>query len=293
MQVKTWELWTRDGTMYGGYKNLESNSLLGRSGMTTGRINILRIFAIISLISVGYARADEEAKVKAGEVSIFEVSWMGMLAGLGTIEIQSPQKHNGIWHRVYHVDGTTGEWFKGVYVAKDQATAFTRPWDWGVSKFYIEQEEGKLVGSSFVQKKWLDFDHDHCKVHEKVSVPEKPDDLADHDLHYGAIDAIGGTLRLRSYDYVIGKSVRYMIYTSEKNWWLEATPTAVEDVTVPAGRFKTTKLKLQTYLGKQLQQKGEVNVWVANAPPRQIVQVQGEIKIGSVYMRLSKYQSGQ
>ncbi|MCX6118149.1 MAG: DUF3108 domain-containing protein [Proteobacteria bacterium] len=230
---------------------------------------------------------------KPGEITTYQASWMGMHAGSATIEVQSPQKHNGMWHRVFHVDGKTGDWFKGIFVAHDESTAFVRPWDAGVSKFYIEQNEGTLLGKPFIQKKWLDFNHDACKVTEKVWMPGKEDDIKDREVQYGAIDAIGSVFKMRTFDYVLNKPEKFLVYTSEKNWFLEANPVAIEDVTVPAGTFKSVKLRLQTYIGKALQQKGEVYVWIAKSAPFQLVQVQGEIKIGSVFLRMSHYQEGQ
>ncbi len=235
----------------------------------------------------------KDTPFKAGEVSEYALSWMGMLAGYGTIEIQAPQKLDGIWHRAFHVEGRTGDWFKGIYVANDRASALARPWDWGVTKFYIEQQEGKFLGKSFSMKKWLDFSHDRCKVSEKTEQPGKALHLIERDVQYGAVDVIGATLKLRTFNYVPGKAERFLVYTSEKNWYLEATPIAVENVTVPAGTFKAMKVKLQTFIGKEMQQKGDVYVWIANDPQRTLVQVQGEIKIGSVYMRLSKYTPGR
>lgn len=235
----------------------------------------------------------KDTPFKAGEVSEYAISWMGMLAGYGTIEVQTPQKIDGIWHRAYHVEGRTGDWFKGIYVANDQASALTRPWDWGVTKFYIEQQEGKFLGKSFSMKKWLDFNHDRCKVNEKSEQPGKPTQVVERDVQYGAVDVIGATLKLRTFNYVPGKAERFLVYTSEKNWFLEASPIGNEDVTVPAGTFKAMKVKLQTFIGKEMQQKGDVYVWIANDPQRTLVQVQGEIKIGSVYMRLSKYIPGR
>ncbi len=230
---------------------------------------------------------------KSGEVSTYHASWMGMHAGTAKIEVQAPQKHNGIWHRVFHVDGRTGDWFKGIFVAHDESTAFVRPWDSGVSKFYIEQNEGTLLGKAFIQKKWLDFNHDACKVTEKVWMPDKPDDIKERDVQYGAIDAIGSAFKMRTLNYVLNKPEKFLVYTSEKNWFLEANPVAIEDVIVPAGTFKSTKLRLQTYIGKELQQKGDVFVWIATAAPHQLVQVQGDIKIGSVFLRLSHFTAGQ
>lgn len=229
---------------------------------------------------------------KAGEISEYAISWMGMLAGYGTIEIQAPQKVDGIWHRGYRIVGRTGDWFKGIYVANDSASAVVRPWDEGVRKFYIEQRGGKFLGKSFTMKKWLDFNHDRCKVLEKQEHSDTGTSTVERDVQYGAIDAIGATLKLRTFDYVAGKTERFLVYTSEKNWFLEATPMGDEDVVVPAGTFKATKVKLRTFIGKELQQKGDVFVWIAKDKNRTLVQVQGEIKIGSVYMRLSKYTPG-
>ncbi len=126
-------------------------------------------------VPAALSRSDtyKDTPFKAGEVSEFAISWMGMLAGYGTIEIQAPQKLDGIWHRAYHVEGRTGDWFKGIYVANDQASALTRPWDWGVTKFYIEQQEGKFLGKSFNMKKWL-FSAFMFKIHINAPATTRP-----------------------------------------------------------------------------------------------------------------------
>ena len=88
---------------------------------------------------------------------------------------------------------------------------------------------------------------------------EAPDDEEnDFDLEYGAVDALGAVFLLRTKNYKLGKIERFMVYTSEKNWWLEAKPVAFEKVKVPAGTFDTVKLSLKTYIGRELQQKGDV-----------------------------------
>ena len=237
------------------------------------------------------ARSDtyKSTPYKSGEVSEYAVSWMGMLAGYGTIEVQAPQKVDNVWQRSYHVEARTGDWFKGIYTANDSASSVVRPWDEGATKFYVEQQEAKFLGGSFTLKKWLDFSHDRCKVFEKVEHSKSGKETAERDLQYGALDAIGAVFKLRTFNYVVGKVERSLVYTSEKNWYLESSPVGVEAVTVPAGTFQAMKVKLRTFLGKEMQQKGDVFVWIANDAPRTLIQVQGEIKIGSVYMRLSKY----
>ncbi len=230
---------------------------------------------------------------KAGEVSTYEVSWSGLKAGYATIDVRPPRRHDNQWHRVFHVEASTGDWFQSIFVAKESIEAISRPWDFGISQFYMEQNEGKMFSRPFQQKKWLTFNHSACRVDERIQVPEKEEEKVSHPLMYGANDALGVVFNLRTRNFKVGQKERALVYTSEKNWWLEADPVAFEDVVVPAGRFKTVKLKLQTYIGKDLQQKGDVWAWIAlNTPERQLVQIQGEIKIGSVWIKLNAYTPG-
>lgn len=246
---------------------------------------------------IGRGDVYKDTPFKAGEIATYEVSWAGLKAGYATMEARSPIKHpirgKPVWHRVFHVDASTGDWFKSIFVAKESMTALSRPWNYSVSHFYMDQNEGKLFSRPFVQKKWLDFDQEACKVHERIQQPEKPEDKKSFDLSYGAIDALGVVYQLRSRNFKIGRKERALVYTSEKNWWLDAEPLLIENVKVPAGEFKAVKLKLTTYLGKELQQKGDVFAWVATeTPQRQLVQIQGEIKIGSVWIKLHQYKAG-
>jgi hypothetical protein len=241
-------------------------------------------------------RADvyKDTPFKAGESAMYEVTWAGLKAGYATLEVRSPTKYNGIWHRVFHVEAATGDWFSGVFVAKEAVDAKSRPWDFGIAQFFMDQNEGKLFHSPFVQQKWLDFDHDHCVVHERTKVPDKAEEKADHPLFRGANDSLGVAYNLRARKFKLGQVERAPVYTSEKNWWLEATPLAFEKIQVPAGTFDTVKLKLKTFIGKQMQQQGDVYAWIATSTPeKQLVQIQGEIKLGSVWIKLHSYKAGQ
>ena len=112
-------------------------------------------------------------------------------------------------------------------------------------------------------------------------------------LSPGAIDALGASFKLQL-DYKIGRKERILVYTSEKNWWLEILPEKIEEVEVKAGKFEAVKIRLKSYLGKQLQQKGKLTAWVATKkhPSRPLVKVEGELKFGNAYMELSKFTPG-
>jgi hypothetical protein len=236
----------------------------------------------------------KDVPFQAGEASTFEVRYFGVLAGYGTIEVKKPKLYNGVLHRRYTADASTGDWFRTVYIAKDRVEALSRSWDWGVAYFEMEQDEGKIFRTPFRSHKWLDFNQYDCRVNEREEIVGKPARKKTYGLSYGAMDALGVLFHMRTKEYKLGKVERAPVYTSEKNWFLEAMPVAFETVEVPAGKYEAVKLKLTTYFGKEMQQKGDVYAWIATKDPaRPIIQVQGEIKIGSVWMKLSKFEPGK
>ena len=236
----------------------------------------------------------QETPFRGGEKTTYELSYAGMRAGYADIEAKSPAKHEGIWHRIFSIDAKTGDWFRSIFYGKDQAISYSRPWDFGVSKFYIEQFEEPIFKKPYISKKWLDFNHKDCLVGEKTWDPAKGEQLSRHGLVRGAMDALGAIFYLRTLTYKVGERRRALIYTSEKNWWLEADPVAFETVKTPIGDFDAVKLKLRTYLGQVMQQKGDIFIWIATGTrERQMLQIQGEIKIGSVWARMINYQPGR
>ena len=247
---------------------------------------------------------------KAKEEARYDM-YYGMVrvhVGYGFIRVGSPAKHmitvrrkNGDtareyrWHRVLSVEGYTGDWYRFIFRAHDKAEALSRPWNFGVSKFHMLQNEEKTFSSVVRKEKWLDFNHIDCKTQEReVNYAKDKVKNEEHYLSPGAIDALGASFKLRTIDYKIGRKERILVYTSEKNWWLEAMPEKIEEVEVKAGKFEVVKLSLKSYLGKQLQQQGKLTAWVATKkhPSRPLVKVEGELKFGNAYMELSKFKPG-
>lgn len=243
---------------------------------------------------VSRAAVYQNTPFKAGEKSSYELSYAGMKAGYATIEAKSPAKQANIWHRMFSIDAKTGDWFRSIFYGHDQAVAYSRPWDFGAGRFYIEQYEEPVFKKAYQAKKWLEFNHNACKTSEKTWDPVKGERPSEHGLVRGAMDALSAVFYLRTLDYKLGERRRALVYTSEKNWFLEADPVAFEKVKTPIGDFDAVKLKMRTYLGKEMQQKGDIFLWVATKTrERQLLQIQGEIKIGSVWARMINYQPGR
>lgn len=246
----------------------------------------------------------------SGEEAKYELKYGAVqaLVGYGFLRVKPPTKHEVIvknengelkkekrYHMVFQAEGYTGEWYKLIFVAHDKIQAISRSWDFGITKFYISQNESKPFAREHREEKWLEFEHFNCKVKTKEkNYTKKREKAEEFDLQYGAVDALGAIYKIRTLDYKVGHPLRFMVYTNEKNWWLEADPLKEETVKVKAGSFKAMKLKLRTYLGKDLQQKGNLYAWVAiDHPNKPLVKIEGEVTFGSIYLLLDSFKPGR
>ena len=236
---------------------------------------------------------------KQGELAEYKVSHSVAHVGSATMEVRRPYKYKGvykspIWHRSFHLEGKTGDWYRYIFVAHDSVDSLVRSWDYGVSKFYLSQDESHMFGKHLIQQKWLEFDHAKCKVEVRVLEKGKKEKKESFDLAPGALDTLGIVYWLREQTYKVGEKKRALVYSSKKNWWLEAIPLKEEEIKVVAGTYKAMKIKLQTYIGDELQQKGDVFVWIdIGTKERPMLMVKGNIKLGSVWIEMTKLKPGR
>ena len=109
------------------------------------------------------------------------------------------------------------------------------------------------------------------------------------DLEYGAIDALGALFKIRTLNFQKRKPIQFTVYSSEKNWTLEALPVGFETIEVKAGKFKAVKVRLKTSAGQDFEQEGNMFLWIAtDHPNRPLVKVEAELKFGSVDLQLHK-----
>ncbi len=199
------------------------------------------------------------------------------------------------WHRVFEAEAYTGDWFKLIFIARDKIRVLTRPWDQAVTHFYLDQDEEKPFVRRFKTENWTSFDHVSCKAQERsINHKKNVEKTEEFFLEPGAVDALSAFYRLRSYRFESEKPESFALYTSKKNWTLRATPLKTETVETSLGKFRSQKLKIETYLGQDLQKKGDLYVWISvDRPTRPIVKIEANLGFSSVYLELDQYKEGQ
>ncbi|MBF0287279.1 MAG: DUF3108 domain-containing protein [SAR324 cluster bacterium] len=234
----------------------------------------------------------QNSPFKAGEKAVYAVRYTGIVAGHIYMDVKPPILHKETWHRHFRTEVKSLESYENIYRIHDVMESISDSHDFRIAQFLFKQDEQSFFSNHFWKQKSLVFDHEHCLVTETIRRENKKDKVKSFALIRGAKDTLGMIYYLRTLDYEINIPQRTMVYSSEKNWWLETYPIAKEKVTVPAGEFSATKLKLTTYLGKELQQQGDVYLWIADTPNRPVVLIHGDVKIGSLRFEMTEYVPG-
>lgn len=247
---------------------------------------------------------------QAGEEARYTLKY-GLLkvhVGYGFLRVQAPIRHEittgdlkgevqkqSLWHRVFEAEAYTGDWFKLIFVAHDMIRVLSRPWDQAVSHFYLDQDEEKPFVRRFKTEQWISFDHISCKAYERtVNHKKKTEKKEEFFLEPGASEALSAFFRLRTLSFASDKPETFTLYTSEKNWTLEAKPLKKETLETTLGKFETQKIQLRTYLGGELQKKGDLFVWIASdRPARPIVKIEADLGFSSVFLEIDQYKEGK
>ncbi|CAK0772288.1 hypothetical protein CCP3SC5AM1_780011 [Gammaproteobacteria bacterium] len=229
-----------------------------------------------------------------GERAEYAVSYMGLSAGRAHLEVRPPILKDGVWHRLYAAEAHTGKWYRMIFVGHDSILAYSHSVSGMASHFILDQDEGKLLGSRLHKHTEIHFDHQKCIAMGTVDERGKTKKNEQFEINSGVMDTLSATFQIRAFNYQPGAALRLPVYSSGKSWWLRVEMLGEEKIEVPAGVFSTIKLRLHTYLGDALQQKGDLLAWLAlDRSERPIVQVKAEVRIGSLQLELVRFQPGK
>ena len=230
---------------------------------------------------------------EVGETAHYTAYWSGLHAGEHTMRVLDPVLREGEWHQVFTSEAITGEWFKGIYTARYLTKAYCRSGTFEAAWFHGSEYRKPPLFGEFREEKFLAFSQKACTAKEEVQTNLKKKEHEDHFLERGATDVLSGFYKLRTFKFELHKSVEILAYSSAKNWTLRAEPVLFETLTLPIGKVEAVKLKMWTYMGKELQQKGDVYVWFATRHPNHpLLLVEGKVKWGSVRMVLDHFTPG-
>ncbi len=113
-----------------------------------------------------------------------------------------------------------------------------------------------------------------------------------HDVPPDVHDLASALLELRMMPMVQGARYDFPVFSGTDTFMLQAVVEGEETLDTPAGRFETTRVKVQLGFKEKFHSKRDSYVWLSKDARRIPVRMSAEFAIGSVVVTLSGYRPG-
>jgi uncharacterized protein DUF3108 len=219
-----------------------------------------------------------------GEELVFEVRWMGLLAGHASMAVSGQMTREG--HDVYHIRSLaeSSSLFSLFYPVRDMGETFVDvqalyPW-----YFHLDQREGARV-----MKRTVSFDQRRgVAIYWKNQGPAQ-----EVEVPLGVQDSLSSFYVLRTLPLQVGQSVHLKTFSNGRLYDVEVQILRQEKVHAYWGLVDALVVRPLMRFEEILRQKGEVLIWVTDDERRLPVRLKTAIKVGSIEATLIKVKSMQ
>ena len=208
-----------------------------------------------------------------GEELIFEVRWMGLLAGSASMVVSGRVIRDG--HDVYHIRSLaeSSPFFSLFYYVRDMGETFVdvrelHPW-----YFRLDQHEGSRVVQhtvTFDQQRGVAIHTKNQDAPREVKVP------------VGVHDSLSSFYMLRTLPLRVGQSIHLHTFANGKTYDVEVQILRREKVEAYWGPVDALVVRPLMRFEEILRQKGDVLIWVTDDDRRLPIRMRTAIKVGSI-----------
>jgi len=219
-----------------------------------------------------------------GEELVFEVRWIGLLAGHASMAVGSPVKRDG--HDVYPIiaQARSSSVFSLFYHVRDMGETYVDVQGFYPWYYRLDQREGSRIAEhivTFDQRRGAAI---YSKNHTAPQVLEVPP---------GVQDSLSSFYLLRILPLQVGRATTIKTFANGRTYDVEVHVLRQEKVEAYWGSVETLVVRPVMKFQEILRQKGEVLIWLTDNARRIPVRMQTEIKVGSIVATLIDVRSAR
>jgi hypothetical protein len=208
-----------------------------------------------------------------GEELVFELRWMGLLAGHANMMVSSQLIREG--HDVYHIKvlAQSTPFFSVFFPVRDVGETYVDVQGLYPRSFFLDQREGRHV----VQRSVIFDPQRQVAVYTKNQ--EAPRSIA---VPPRVQDSLSSFYALRTLPLQVGQTTQMHTFANGRTYDVEIQVLRREKVTAYWGAVDTLVVRPLLRFQEILRQKGEVLIWLTDDARRLPVRMRTAIKVGSI-----------
>jgi hypothetical protein len=208
-----------------------------------------------------------------GEALLFELRWMGLLAGNASMEVKSQLRRDG--HDVYHIRALaeSSPFFSLFYYVRDLTETFVDVHELYPWYFHLDQREGSRASQrtvAFDQQRGVAIYTKDQESPQEVQVPPRVQ------------DSLSSFYIIRTLPLRVGQSIHTKTFSNGKTFDVEVQILRREKVEAYWGPVDALVVRPLMRFQDILRQKGEVLIWVTDDDRRIPLRMTTAIKVGSI-----------
>lgn len=229
--------------------------------------------------------------VRVGEELIYEISFLGVLAGHVRMTTKPVTKvgDKEVYH--FYAQLRSGRWYDFIYKLDDYIETFIDKETFRPIKYSLIQRESSQKVDDL---QLFDFDSGmtYLDYYRLKDGQEKKENKAEMIPEYFQ-DSYSALPFMRGVEMKVGDVHQFPIVTRGKIWLLKYEVIGVEEVKVQGEWIKALKIKAETQYPGVLEKKGDILFWFDQSDLRRPVKFQAKVKIGAIEGILTDYKPGK
>jgi hypothetical protein len=219
----------------------------------------------------------------AGEELLFELRWMGLLAGHASMTVSDQLTHEG--HDVYHIKviAQSSPFFSVFFPVRDVGESYVDVQGLYPRLFFLAQREGRYT----VQRSVIFDPQRHVAVYTKNQEAARSIDVPPR-----VQDSLSSFYVLRTLPLQVGQTAHMHTFVNGRTYDVEIQVLRREQVTAYWGVVDTLVVRPLLRFQEILRQEGEVLIWLTDDARRLPVRMRTAIKVGSIEAALIDVKGG-
>lgn len=231
--------------------------------------------ALHALDSVEIPVPDNPEAFKPGEFLCFSIDYGFVNAGWAEMEVVSIVEYKGRLAYNLQTRAGTNKTFSVIFPVEDRVVSLL-----DMEEFYSLRHEKHLREGNYSADRWFTFDQEkHRAISKNYNIETYP----------RVLDVLGAFYFVRTLEMEPGDTFYLPNHTDGKNYPLRVAVHRREEVTVPAGTFKTIVVEPILSAPGIFEHKGNVFVWLTDDKKKMPVLMKTKIVIGSIDASLREY----
>lgn len=225
-----------------------------------------------------------DAPRDAAQNLLYRVAWNGLPAARATVNIRPD--HLGV-HPTYTIETSarTNSFIDLFFPFRGRARVIFLQRDLTPLQFYYDREIRGVHARTTID--YLIEEQRIRSLHVEDGVTKSSFDISGLDL----LDPITATFQARHSPSQLGKTKGYDIFTGESRYRVELTPEGLDEVQVPAGRFRALRISPRVWKVRDDDRPRDdrlrgATIWVTDDDEHVLLRIRSEVFIGAVTLDL-------